>query len=255
MPKLIEQREWWPRMARSMRAAWGAVAAGSPGATTVEREGLVGIVLPAVPERSIFNSVVFEEPEALDSALDELRVAYDTAGSAWTVWVPEGDTASPGLLEAAGHVLDSTPRAMGLDLERLVQPDPDGIEWTADGSLEALKRVNDAAYGYSAGTFERGLGDPPPGTWRIYEAREGGEPVTVLATTDVGGDSAVWWVATLPEARGRGLAGRLLALALAEARERGMKTSTLQASAMGAPVYERLGFEDVGGFEMWERGR
>ena len=116
-----------------------------------------------------------------------------------------------------------------------------------------LKLVNDAAYGWSPGTFERGLGSPPPGTWRIYEAREDGAPASVLMTTDVDGDCGVWWVGTLPDHQGRGLAGRLLGIALAEARHRGMETTTLQASAMGAPVYTRLGYEDVGELRMWER--
>ncbi len=238
-----------------MRASWKAVAAGSPGAATVERGGLLAIVLPAVPERSIFNSVVYEDPDEIRSVLGELRETYDAAGvRAWTVWVPEPDAGSPRLLEEAGHLLDSTPRAMALQLGRLAQPDPGDMVW-GEGSLETLTRINEAAYGYEAGTFERGIGSPPPGTWQTYEARVDGEPVTTLATTDVDGDCGVWWVATLPEARGRGLAGRLLGVALAEARQRGMETATLQASRLGAPVYTRLGFEDVGGFEMWERRR
>ena len=36
------------------------------------------------------------------------------------------------------------------------------------------------------------------------------------------------------------------------ARARGMRTGSLQASSAGAPVYERLGFVDVGYIELWE---
>jgi predicted GNAT family acetyltransferase len=59
-------------------------------------------------------------------------------------------------------------------------------------------------------------------------------------------------VATLPEHRGRGLASAIVERLLADARDRGMRTGTLQASKAGAPVYERLGFADLGFIEMWE---
>jgi GNAT superfamily N-acetyltransferase len=45
-----------------------------------------------------------------------------------------------------------------------------------------------------------------------------------------------------PEMRGRGMAGELLARALAEAKARGTKVVTLHASKFGKPIYERNGF-------------
>ena len=41
--------------------------------------------------------------------------------------------------------------------------------------------------------------------------------------------------------------------AMVEARERGMRTSSLQASAMGSPIYERLGYEPYFRFHLLER--
>lgn len=48
---------------------------------------------------------------------------------------------------------------------------------------------------------------------------------------------------TTPQARGRGLAGQLLELAVAECRERGVAVVTLHASPFGRPIYEKFGFE------------
>jgi predicted acetyltransferase len=77
----------------------------------------------------------------------------------------------------------------------------------------------------------------------------------VLGIDDCDGDAGVMFVATLPEARGRGLAGGLLAAALVEARDRGCDISTLQATKMGEPVYARLGYQALGAIQMWEKRR
>jgi GNAT superfamily N-acetyltransferase len=47
----------------------------------------------------------------------------------------------------------------------------------------------------------------------------------------------------MPEARGRGLAHRLLKTAVLDARRRGIKVVALHASTAGRPIYERNGFE------------
>jgi hypothetical protein len=43
-----------------------------------------------------------------------------------------------------------------------------------------------------------------------------------------------------------------MGVALTEARERGMRTSTLQASGAGEPVYKKLGYSSFGRLQMWE---
>ena len=62
-------------------------------------------------------------------------------------------------------------------------------------------------------------------------------------------------LATLPEARGRGLCGRLMHRALWDARESGCDLSTLQATKLGEPVYSRLGYTSHGALQMWEKRR
>ncbi|HSJ18466.1 MAG TPA: GNAT family N-acetyltransferase [Solirubrobacterales bacterium] len=247
---------WLRRMHRSMESAWRALGAGSEGARMIERDGVLAAVVPAVPERSVFNSVLYDTPEHLAAARDELARAYADAGvNAWTVWVPATDAASAELLASAGHRLDATPRAMVLDLDELPRHDPGALDWSRHGTVAELTRVNDLAYGDAPGTFALGIGDPPAGAWRIYEARLDGRVASVLATTDTDGDCGVWWVATVPEARGRGLSRDLVRMALDEARPRGMRTSTLQATKMGFPVYERIGYRDIGELQMWELRR
>ena len=61
------------------------------------------------------------------------------------------------------------------------------------------------------------------------------------------------WVATLPEARNRGIATGLMAHALRNARDDGFRTTTLQSTKLGRPVYEKLGYRDFGAAHMYER--
>jgi GNAT superfamily N-acetyltransferase len=241
---------WRVRMYRSFTA----MLAGLGDRRAPRLDGLCASISSATPERSVFNAVAYERPEALAAALDRLTAEYEAAGvRAWTVWVPDSDRESARLLEAAGHRLDANPVAMVLDLAELADPLPGDLDWDDAAPLGELCSVNDRAYGYEDGTFARGLGSPPEGFMRCYRARLDGEVVCVVATADVDGDCGVYWVATLPEARGRGLTGRLMAIGLAAGRDRGCDISTLQATKLGRPVYDRLGYRDAGTLQMWER--
>lgn len=126
--------------------------------------------------------------------------------------------------------------------------------WEREASPELLGPLNDLAYGLDpqAG-IGRALLEPSAEHLRLNAARVEGEPACVLGTIDHGGeDLGFYFVATHPEHRGLGLATRLMAAALADARERGLATASLQASAMGRPVYERLGFSPHFKLEMHE---
>jgi GNAT superfamily N-acetyltransferase len=60
-------------------------------------------------------------------------------------------------------------------------------------------------------------------------------------------------VLTLPEFRGRGLAGQLVGLLIEELRARGYQRIGLDATAMGAPLYRKFGFREQGQLERWVR--
>ena len=74
-----------------------------------------------------------------------------------------------------------------------------------------------------------------------------------VVSQDHEGDTSIWWVAATPAARGHGIVSGLMRRALADGRERGSEVSTLQATKLGRPVYEHLGYRPFGTIEMWER--
>ena len=207
----------------------------------------------AVPERSLPNSVVYDDPHDLtDEVLDALARVYDEAGvRAWTVWVPPGDEVAAEVLVRRGHQHDAMPMLMAgvlaeMDLEprREVELDPDP-QWATVGDL------NDRAYGLP-GDFSKlvqGVDDPSA---RLWIAREDGEPVACVVIKREDGDAWVGCVATLPEARGKGLCGELMRRGLAAARDGGARTTTLEATQLGQGVYTSVGYGSFGRYGMWE---
>src|SRR5439155_5826734 len=118
-------------MFRSLRAFWLGFAPATRGGSTLELPGVAAAIVPAMPQRSVVNCVVYEDADALEAQLDPLAAAYEAAGvDAWTVWVHESDDRAQGTLSAAGHVLDAEPMAQARDL--------DGIEPPEDGDLDLL---------------------------------------------------------------------------------------------------------------------
>jgi ribosomal protein S18 acetylase RimI-like enzyme len=232
------------------------VGRASPGARALEAPGVVAAVVPAAPERAVVNATLYETPARLEAAYDELAAAYSEIGAKWTVWVqPEGREQAASLLESRGHVLDAEPLAMARARDGALERTADSIpaDWTAQGEIADVGRINDRAYGFGADSFARSLVSFPEETIHVYVARADGEPVACVGMVDSDGNSEVQMVAVVPEARGAGLAGKLLAHGLADAAERGNRSSTLIATKLGYPVYKRLGFEPQGSFQMWER--
>jgi ribosomal protein S18 acetylase RimI-like enzyme len=244
------------RVVDGLFAFYWVCARSSEGAHTVERNGLRAAVVPAAPERAVANGVAYRSADALQAAYDELAEAYDRIGAKWTVWVWPGDDGTARFLEGRGHALDAQPAAMLHDLSDVARPAPAALpDWTADGDFAVVGPLNDRAYEFGTDSFTRALRTRPSDAIHVYVARDEGEPVGCLLMTDHDGNSDVECVAVVPEARGRGIAANLLGHALADARERGCETSTLVSTVMGYRVYERLGFQPLGRFAMWELAR
>ncbi len=224
-------------------------------ASVLRFPGVVAARCPSTPERSVFNSVLAVDAGALTAAVEPLAAAYREAGvRAWTVWVPDHDRQSAALLAARGHVLDASPRSMGLELSGLRPPTrslPPGAELVA-GDLPAIARINDLAYGIEGAGWSAAIERTPNLATHSAMATIGGEPAAGAIVLEGDDDACVTAIATLPEHQGQGLAAALIASLLSESRARGIRTGTLQASRAGAPVYERLGFADLGFIELWE---
>jgi GNAT superfamily N-acetyltransferase len=247
------ERELLTTALESLRSSYALTVKGAHESHLLELEGLVASIVPATADRSVLNGVVYERTEALEAGLEEVAAAYEAAGvRAWTVWVPETDEHAIELLESAGHVRDASPRAMAMELSDLGDPPPEP-EWSGDWDMQAAGLVNDRAYGDPEGLWASAMGGIPAGLVHLYLVRIDGEPASMVMVHDHDDDCVFWYAATVPEARGRGYVSGLLHRALRDARERGCRTTTTEATAMGRPVYERIGYRDLGALHMYER--
>jgi GNAT superfamily N-acetyltransferase len=250
----LDDVQLFERQRRSLHAFYRMMVSAS-GGRFLETDRLTACVIPATPERSVCNGVVYDEAGSLVDELDGLTEGYDAAGiKAWTVWVPAGDRTAREALAERGHMLDAAPAAMAFELATFEREESAGAEIDSAGDPSDIGRINDIAYGYD-GDFTRAIQDLAPEVAHPYLARIDGSAVASTVALDCEGDCCITLVATLPEARGRGLATELITRALNDARERGCATTSLQATQMGKPVYERLGYRDLGPYEMWERRR
>jgi GNAT superfamily N-acetyltransferase len=245
--QLVGQREMYRSLGERVR-----------GASVVEHPGgVLAAVFPARPERSVFNAVVYEDPDALLAVRDELDAGYVAAGvHAWTVWVrPEHDTLRRAL-QAAGHAFDGQPMLMAASVDELDLEPRIALDLEPEPTWEDLARLNDRAYGIEpAGSFVPAFTgyDDPRG--RLFLARLDGEPVAGVGTLNVDGTCEIVFVATVPAARGRGLSSELMRTALRAAREDGCDATTLEATALGEPVYARVGYRSLGRLGMYELRR
>ncbi|MGW6914633.1 GNAT family N-acetyltransferase [Kitasatospora sp. NPDC054939] len=76
---------------------------------------------------------------------------------------------------------------------------------------------------------------------RAWLARRNGEPAGACLAYDDGSTVGLYWVATLPEHRSRGVARAVVEAALAAHPDR---PATLVATKLGAPLYLKMGFTE-----------
>jgi GNAT superfamily N-acetyltransferase len=189
----------------------------------------VGARIDAAGENPYFNAAIVPIGAAPPADDPRLPLCVWTVGDAVA-----GRVEDPGIaLPCMGVALDDPALDLGGGAPEVEVP-----------SLVALGDMNERAYDAIGGLTPM-LRMVRDDRVRAHGLRDGGEFVCVALTLEVGDDLGIHFVATEADHRRRGLASRLARAVMAAARERGMRTATLQASADGLPVWERLGFRRV----------
>lgn len=205
-----------------------------------------------------FNGVLSSQrPEKEDETFIEETIEYFRGKGigAFTWWIdPRFQTADwePVLAKYGFHYSYDTP-GMAVDLEALNIPQVvDGLEIRVVADEETLRtwtHIFTFGYGlpleWEPSMYELqmrlGLGFP----MRNYLGYLNGEPVATSTVFFSAGVAGIYSVATVPEARGKGIGAAITLRPLIHAREMGYRICVLQSSEMGYKVYKKLGFRHL----------
>lgn len=240
----------------SLRSFYRLMGSAAPTSRGMDLDGVFASIVPETPERSLFNSVIYDRADALYKAHAELDRRYQTVGvRAWTVWLMPGETEVTKFLEQHGHKFDGAPIAMALDLTAGPLDVELDLDWSETKNLGTVATINEEAYGMTGSSFRAALRKIEHPGVHFYVARVSGEPASCVMTLEIDDNCGLYCIATLPSAQRLGLSRQIMAVALNEARARGCATATVQATPMGYRVFHQLGFDDLGEMAMWELRR
>lgn len=232
----------YERSVATLVASWAYFAEGSRRAEVIEEGGAAIAVFPDPPQREVLNNTVLSRGLCdLESTLETVERTYAERGvDRYAVWAHESDGATASGLRARGFAYDSSTRTMAMPTADLADLDTSVLD-LAEPSLAEFHRLHELEDGF--------FPELPGDVVRLYVARSGGVGAGGLMTVDHEGDCGIYIVGTAAPARRRGIATALTAHAVAEARERGCATASLQSTEVAKGVYARVGFRDLGRFD------
>ncbi|HJQ44627.1 MAG TPA: GNAT family N-acetyltransferase [Jatrophihabitantaceae bacterium] len=230
----------------TLRACWTAIAGFSPGARVLDTSGAVAALFPPRP---YLNNAIATDLSDVAGVVSELRALYDAASiPSWALWIPSSatgfDRSADRLRAVDGLRRDITTLVMHAEfIEDL--PVDDRVRRVSFAAVERL-----ALGDTPLPTIELGAPEDVPGlfAWALVID---GIAVAYAYTYLQDEDCGVYTVGTMLDHRRRGYARALVAHALADARERGARTASLQSTPMGERLYATLGFRSAGRYEEW----
>ena len=206
-----------------------------------------------------FNGVLSSNPpaESDEAFIEEIIQYFRTKKvSVFTWWMEPHLKPSDweSVLSKHGFGFSDDTPGMAVDLQALNES-----MQTVDG-LEVLVVADEESLRTWAHIFTLGYGLPSDWETSVYDlwmklglrfpmrnyvGYLNGEPVSSSTVFFGGGVAGIYCVATLPEARGKGIGAALTLRPLQDAREMGYRIGILQSSEMGFNVYKRLGFRHL----------
>lgn len=244
------------------RMLWRVAARVPPAECVITSDITMGTLHVPIPPLNGVTTTRFS-PESADARITEVVAWYHERHMPCLWWVGPTDTPTDlaERLLARGFVEEEgTVPGMVANLDRLPdEPGPPGIEVARVEEPTAYRETCDimaAGFGLPlevADAFERlaSLGFEDDVSLRTFIARIDGRPVGTSLGVLGEGTVGIFNVATLPDARGRGVGRAVTLAAMRDAAEHGAGMAVLQSSPISHSVYERLGFDDVAHYRIF----
>ncbi len=197
----------------------------------------------------------------VDQRIEEVKQFYEQRAVPFAWWVGTLDMPRdlPVLLTQHGFEHDEQELGMVLPLA-VYEPVSSGpliIERVLDRStLSLFDRVH-VICGFTQDAFEKRFGLLNPVCYgegssiELYIGCIGDEVAVTGMLVLHAGVAGIYYIATVPDQRRKGYGTAMMHSLLTRAKMQGYAYAVLQASAMGAPVYKRLGFECIGIFDVF----
>jgi hypothetical protein len=238
----------------NMIAAMSAVGGQVPD-SVVRRIGGVQLIATGLPIH-LFNQVIVVDDDATTDALEAAIAVTKQRGDRFVVNLRVGpdDRFLPRLAELGLQALSPTPWLPGMALYPLAATPP-----RAFADDHEIRAVRDQA-GLDDHVAAAAAGFDMPVAWlqavmrsgmleradtTVYVGYTAGEPVSTGLGLVTGRTIGVYNVASVASVRGRGYGSAMTARIVADGMAAGCDVAILQASDMGRPIYERMGFRDV----------
>jgi GNAT superfamily N-acetyltransferase len=244
---------------QNMIETMAAGMANAPG-SLVRREAGVALYASGLPVR-FFNQVTIEDDRATPDRIAASVATVRERGAPFVVHLRRGiDDPFRPLMTELGLVLPAGNAAMpGMAL------DPIPPATTPIHAGHVIRLVDDEAGMHDhIRTGALGFGMPEDllraivamDTWQrpgnaVYVGYTDGEPVTTGLGVRTGPTIGLYNIATVEHARRRGLGAAMTERIAVDGVAEGCAVAVLQASAMGQPVYRRLGYRTVVEYDGW----
>jgi len=211
----------------------------------------------------VISNGAFRRDDGVDAGEFVTRATefFVARGRGFTIWVRGGQAEDRDLVvaaEAAGfQVVYEMPEMTlaakpappelppGTELRRLIKVEQATDFWrVAIASYETIGFPPEVFAGYTndAGLLAENV--------VAFLVLLDGEPVGIAMTMVSHGVAGIYWVGSLEQARGKGL-GRAVTVAATNAGfDLGADVASLQASSMGKPIYEAMGYETAFQYQM-----
>lgn len=212
----------------------------------------------------VISNGAFRRDDGVDAGefVTRAKELFAARGRGFSIWVRGGQAEDRDLTaaaEAAGfQLVYEMP-----EMTRAGRPAPPELPPGAE--LRRLTAVEQAPDFWRVATTSYASIGFPPEVFAGYKNHAGllaenvvaflalldGEPVGIAMTMVSHGVAGIYWVGSLEQARGKGIGRAVTAAATNAGFDLGANVASLQASPMGKPIYEAMGYETAFDYQMF----